>query len=367
MSGLLRFLGLTQSDQPRDATLIEPHQRLLHLKAAWHSMQRHSVIVDKSKREQKLIPEIKLVVSLLLDECTRADRFAPKACLEFALHRDIFLWLVTLAVNGPAGLTRHIISAFTELVEIHDEDFLTHEAVCKSLIVLLKYLNRKTHKEAMLGPTIQLLFCICSKIHLYPPLLSMFFDATSWLDRLSASSLANSPESCETHSWERVEEDFLIFYLLTDNMHQLDQNGDFCRTGLLYLIDAAKDDDTIQRWIAESEFPILLTVGLGSHYSSLGMKLRIEYDTNKDLLLASSHDRIHDLSSASNSNDRTNSSSDPAFIDALNKFMTYLAYWQDVLRYSHSPELKSTLLDSLKILFLKVSPVLHSPLNSANS
>lgn len=349
MSAVLRFLSGSRAQESSIGTVVLlPHQRLLHFKTTWYAIQRHSTILDKWKRQEKLIPDIERISHLLCDECTRADRVAPKACLEFALQRDIFSWLVTLAVGGPPTLAGCIIQAYIAIIENQDEDFMTHEIISNNLTTLFKHLNKRKHKAYLVQETVKLLFVICSKIHHYPPLLSMFFDGTAWKDRLKYTSADNfrAPE-VSSNGHPRFEEEFLIFYLLIDNMHGTEDHGDFCRTGLLYLIDSCRSSADIQRWIAESEFPIFITVGLGSHYSLLGSKLHIVNVTSQDLLLTTSTDTP---SVSTSLGDGVKISSDPDYLEAYEGFLAYLAYWQDVFVISSEACLRSTLVDSYRAL-----------------
>lgn len=45
--------------------------------------------------------------------------------------------------------------------------------------------------------------------------------------------------------------------------------GDFARTGLLYIIEAASSTGELERWIAESDLATLMASGLGALYSQL--------------------------------------------------------------------------------------------------
>lgn len=353
MSRIFRFLGASKIRETPQNGPIQPHQRLRYLKFLWHTIQRNSTISDKSKRQERLIPDIEKLTELLVDECTRPDRQAPRASLEYTLQRGIFSWLATLAIGGPQSLTRCIISSFTSVVEVEDDDFLTHEAVCKPLASLFRYLTQRTHKEALMDHVIQLLFAICSKVRHYPALLAMFFDGEAWLDRVGPLSAHESVTSADVATPIRYEDEFLIFYLLLDNMHLPEQNGDFCRTGLLYVLRAANAHPILLRWIADSELPTFLTVGLGSHFSALGSKLRIEYDPNEDLLLASSRDIKEAFGKCLPSTETVTSSINAKFVDAFEKYLTYLAYWQDILEVCTTQDLRRNLLESYRVLFLQ--------------
>lgn len=331
MSSFFRFLSPSKVEEqvlPARSRDLSPAQRFSHFKATWRAIQKHSTIVDKKQRSTQLHPHIIALTDYLLDEETRADRASPKACLEFAIQRDVFSWLLTLALSGPQELTVAIARSFTSLVEVQDDGFLTHEVVCKNVNLLLDHLAKRTHKVALLERMVDLLFAICSRIHHYPPLLAMFFDTASWHDRAGASSDI------------RHEEEFLIFYQLMDNMHQPDRLGDFCRTGLLYILNASKDNEDVQKWIGESELPTFLAVGIGSNYSALGLKIVPNGTALNGLFLPRTH--LDDPNQAGDVSTAT-----------FDRFMMYLCYWQDMLATISSVQLKSIFLTSLRALFLE--------------
>lgn len=355
MNSFLRFLGASRLTESAVDKPLQPYQRFRVLRTTWHSIQRNSTIVDKVIRQDKLLPDIQKITELLIDECTRPDRIAPRVCVEYTLQKGIFPWLVTLACGGPTGLTRKIISVFVDVIETQDENFLSQEVVCRSLNTLLRSLTQRMHKETMTDQIVQLLFSICSKVHQHSPLLAMFFDDVAYLDRTGqvSSSLAHSSTMIDTVVPVRFEDEFLVFYLLIDNMHQPEELGDFCRMGLLYILETANENLTLQKWIAESELPIFLTVGLGSHYSALGSKLHIEQSIDHDLMLASSCKPHPEFMKLNKHHLEVKASSDPDFMSSFEQYLTYLAYWQDILEICQQDELRSTLLDSFRILFLK--------------
>lgn len=353
MSRFFGFLGASKIREAPSDEHVRPYQRLRLLRTCWHAIQRNSTLIDKARRQDLLVPEIEKLGRLLIDECVRADRSAPRACLEYTLGKGIFSWLVTVASGGPNGLTRCIISTFMEIIEIQDDDFLTQEVICKSLSSLFRYLTQRTRKDDMTDQMVRLLFSICSKIHHYPPLLAMFFDHVGWLERVGPLSGKASSSYTDAGIPVRYEDEFLLFYLLMDNMHQPGSSGDFCRTGLLYIIESANNNTLLQCWIADSELPTFLTVGLGSHYSALGSKLRIEYGADQDLLLASSSEHVDRNPQLSMGLELVKSSSDPAFLASLGRYLTYLAYWQDILTICGQHELHDSLMDAYRILFLR--------------
>jgi Retinoic acid induced 16-like protein len=66
-----------------------------------------------------------------------------------------------------------------------------------------------------------------------------------------------------------IKEEFPLFYLLIDYVHHEGKVGDFARTGLLYIIEAASSSADLEKWIVESDLATLMASGLGALYSQL--------------------------------------------------------------------------------------------------
>ena len=139
-----------------------------------------------------------------------------------------------------------------------------------------------------------------------------------------------------------------MFYLLLDYVHHDGRVGDFARTGLLYIIEAASSSVELERWIVESDLATLMASGLGALYSQLSRKLVIAYSKEDppDILVLS------DYSSETPSYGAETTES-PDFKTHLDTFLSYLVFWQDVLEHCHSLEVKQTLLDHFQVLFLQ--------------
>ena len=131
-------------------------------------------------------------------------------------------------------------------------------------------------------------------------------------------------------------------------MHHDGKSGDFARTGLLYLIESATHSASLEQWIIESDLATLMASGLGALYSQLSRKLVLDFD--KDSLPP-----IVSFSESANpptpiDAEKTTS---PEFKIHLTTFLSYLVFWQDVLEYCSSSDVKQSLLDHFKILFLQ--------------
>ncbi|ORY84972.1 Retinoic acid induced 16-like protein-domain-containing protein [Protomyces lactucae-debilis] len=309
MSSFFRFLySPSVADKPVSYASLSPAQRFTQFKLTWLTVQRSSALSGRHERQQTLISLVDTLSSILHDEVTRQGRGQRasstagsygKSCLEYALQRDVFGWLVELAISqklgqdGELGLARSVAGFLTSLVESQDDDFLTHEVVCKAHLRLLRFLGHlriPADSEEARESMMELLFAICQKIRHFRPLLAMFFDADAWRARNDRPNA----ESCQ-------EDEFLIFHLLASQMHRTGRAGDFARAGLLMIVESANDSDEVQRWIAESDFPTVQIDGR----------------------------------------------------DGIGKFLDSLRYWQDILNAAIGTDLRQALLDTFQILFLQ--------------
>jgi hypothetical protein len=114
------------------------------------------------------------------------------------------------------------------------------------------------------GEYVELLFSIASKIRLQPEILPVWF----------ATSPGSAREEIEMDKQQKfagvtLKDDFPLFYLLIDYVHNEGRVGDFARTGLLYLIESASSSEDLERWIVESDLATLMASGLGALYSQL--------------------------------------------------------------------------------------------------
>ena len=124
--------------------------------------------------------------------------------------------------------------------------------------------------------------------------------------------------------------------------------GDFARTGLLYIIESASSSKALETWIVESDLATIMASGLGALYSQLSRKLVIAYSED-DIPAAL---RFSDYRQESSNFGAVRSDS-TEFRTHLDTFLSYMAFWQDVLEHCHSNEVRQTLLDHFKVLFIQ--------------
>ena len=163
MSAVSRLFTTPQLSASRTTGPVAPDQRLDCLRNIWHSLQLQSDVEDKWQRQERFLPGITQIRTLLVDECVKADSFAPNACLQFSLEHEVFHYLVTIAIAGPAGITNSVVITLTELIDIHGDELLTHEAMFRSVNVLIKWFATQSDKEAALLAMAELLF-VCGQL-----------------------------------------------------------------------------------------------------------------------------------------------------------------------------------------------------------
>ena len=187
------------------------------------------------------------------------------------------------------------------------------------------------------GRIAEVLFAIASKLRLQPNLLPTWFRPNTTAEQRDLGPRARKDKDV-----------FPLFYLTLDYVHHDGRVGDFARTGLLYIIESASHSETLERWIVESDLASLMASGLGALYSQLSRKLVLSFtkETIPAILSFSDTPRPKTPSDA----EKTTSSD---FQAHLAKFLSYLVFWQDVLEHCGSDDVKRSLLDHFKFLFLQ--------------
>jgi hypothetical protein len=235
---------------------------------------------------------------------------------------------------------------FAALVDSEEEDFLSSGHFAKSLMNLV----RKTVESRQMQisndtetAVLELMFTIAAKIRLQPEILPVWFRSTA------------KPELDDVFVKEKKsfvgvtqKEDFPLCYLFIDRVHHEGRIGDFARTGLLYIFESTGRSAELEEWVVSSDLPTLMASGLGALYSQLSRELSILHpDASLPAVLAmSDYTTTH-----------TRPTAESAFSDRhkahMVTFLSYLAFWQDVLDHCRSADVKQTLLDHFQILFLQ--------------
>jgi hypothetical protein len=235
---------------------------------------------------------------------------------------------------------------FASLIESEEEAFVENDAFAASLTNLLVRITGAN--SIRLGAdtearVVELAFNITTKIRLDPEILGAWFKSQQ-----NGSSDGRRLEHREKFAGKTQKQDFPLFYLLMDYIHHEGKVGDFARTGLLYIIEAASSSVLLEQWIVESDLSTLMATGLGALYSQLSRKLVIDHPPNELPPILALSDYQHPKSDY-----EVVSSCSFQFQSHLDTFLSHLLFWQDVLNHCKSVEVKSTLLEHFQVIFLQ--------------
>lgn len=197
---------------------------------------------------------------------------------------------------------------------------------------------------------VELAFTITTKFRLDPAILPVWFKQ----HQPGNGQGDQGSQGEQTGPRERVTDvtpraDFPLFYILIDHIHHEGKVGDFARTGLLYIVEAASSCADLEQWIVESDLSTLMATGLGALYSQLSRKLVIDYPSHDLPPILALSDYEHPVTS----NYGVVGSCSSDFKSHLDTFLSHLLFWQDVLNHCQSLEVKSTLLEHFQVIFLQ--------------
>lgn len=265
----------------------------------------------------------------------------PNLCARHVSTFQIYSTLGQVALTYHDGhIIRTTLDTLKILIDCEEVEFLEEKTFADALLGFIGTISTT-------GPLIisvdteekivEVLFAIASKLRLQPKLLPAWFRPIT------------TAEEQDHGSHTRKDKDvFPLFYLTLDYVHHDGRVGDFARTGLLYIIESASHSGAMERWIVESDLATLMASGLGALYSQLSRKLVLSFtkDTIPAILSFSDTPRPKTPSDA----EKTTSFD---FQAHLATFLSYLVFWQDVLEHCGSEDVKRSLLDHFKFLFLQ--------------
>lgn len=290
--------------------------------------------------------EIRLqeLTNILSDESRRP---LPHPCITFASRKQIYIPVAKVATTSyNEWIVKEAVLFFATLVESEEEAFVENDTFSASLTNLLvritgaNSLRLGADTEARV---VELAFNITTKIRLEPEILSAWFKS-----RQDRPPNRDEQDEHEKFAGRTQRQDFPLFYLLMDYIHHDGKVGDFARTGLLYIIEAASSSVALEQWIVESDLSTLMATGLGALYSQLSRKLVIDHPANDLPPILALSDYEHPKS-----NYEIISSCSFEFQSHLDTFLSHLLFWQDVLNHCRSVEVKSTLLEHFQVIFLQ--------------
>ncbi|EMC98839.1 hypothetical protein BAUCODRAFT_65065, partial [Baudoinia panamericana UAMH 10762] len=335
----------------RSISASDPQTRLVRYKRCFRAI--HDLCNNTSRDPANDGPLFHQLTQALdrLVALTREESKAPVAnhlCLQYAANAQIYTVIGRAAiVSQDEHIVRSAVSFFAALVDSEEDDFLLNRQFAKSLIRLATKVLEGGEivvvRETEIA-ILEVLFSISAKIRLQPEsLLPVWFQSTvkPGLEDIFVR---------EKRSFVGITQkaDFPLCYLFIDRVHHEGRVGDFARTGLLHIFEATGRSTALEEWIVSSDLPTLLASSLGALYSQLSRELSIVHpDTQIPAVLA--------LSDYTTSHARATAES--AFSEEhqahMKTFLSYLMFWQDVVDYCKSADVKQTLLDHFQILFLQ--------------
>ncbi|KAI1390633.1 Retinoic acid induced 16-like protein-domain-containing protein [Hypoxylon trugodes] len=336
--------GSSSKDAARDP--IRRRQRyekeygqLLHI---WRNC---SNLVRDEDAAENIELRLQGLTNILADESRRP---LPHPCISFSATKQIYVPIAKIATTSyNEWIIKEAVLFFATLIESEEEAFVESDAFSASLTNLLVRITGAN--SIRLGPdtevkVVELAFNITTKIRLEPHILSVWFKSHPE----SHASNEKAKDQREKFAGRTQKQDFPLFYLLMDYIHHEGKIGDFARTGLLYIIEAASSSVALEQWIVESDLSTLMATGLGALYSQLSRKLVIDHPPENLPPILALSDYQHPTSTF-----EIVSSCSPDFQLHLETFLSHLLFWQDVLNHCRSVEVKSTLLEHFQVIFLQ--------------
>ncbi|ETN43012.1 uncharacterized protein HMPREF1541_02170 [Cyphellophora europaea CBS 101466] len=335
MDYLARLIaGAAAPNKPKTDTPAERLSTCIKLCNSLRNLwQRGSVGPEDDAAASRAVELLTRLNNLLTDESRKA---APHSCLLHIITNQTYIIIVKLALESQnPDVINHTAQFFHILINGEGEGLLDNKLFSRSLLDLVKstvtgsqiYVDVETENDL-----IELLFEIATKIRLDPDILSAWFHPER--DR----SRPRAPADVRRNQ-------FPLFFVLVQYVHDDGQTGDFARTGLLYLTETASRSKQLETWMIESDLAPQMASGLGALYSRLSRQFPpLEASEMMIPIIA--------LSDATPSDSRSKETRD-GFTRDLKEFMTYLAFWQDTVNRCKSQDVEDTLLDHFQVLFVQ--------------
>ncbi|KAF3771172.1 hypothetical protein M406DRAFT_247894, partial [Cryphonectria parasitica EP155] len=313
-----------------------------HLLHAWRTSSNLAKDDEAAEEVEESLQELTHILS---DETRRP---LPHPCIAFSATKQLYLPIAKIATTSyNEWIIKEAVLFFATLVESEEEAFVESEAFAyclTNLLVKITGANSIRLGSDTEARVVELAFNITTKIRLEPNILP------AWFKSHGSGQQGDGRGRDERDKFEgrTKKQDFPLFYLLVDYIHHEGKVGDFARTGLLYIIEAASNSVELEQWIVESDLSTLMATGLGALYSQLSGKLVIDYppqDLPPILAFSDYQPPVPSLEVVP--------STSPELQAHLETFLSHLVFWQDVLNHCKSVEVKSTLLEHFQIIFLQ--------------
>ncbi|KAK3995599.1 Retinoic acid induced 16-like protein-domain-containing protein [Cladorrhinum sp. PSN332] len=310
-----------------------------------HTWRNSSNLAHDDEAAEYIEMRLQELTSLLSDESRRP---LPHPCIAFSAAKQVYIPVAKIATSSfNEWIIKEAVLFFATLIESEEESFVENDNFSGSLTNLLVRItgaNSIRLSADIEARIVELAFNITTKIRLNPEILPAWFKS-------HPPQLSQDGKPLPDHdrfTGRTQKQDFPLFYLLIDYIHHEGKVGDFARTGLLYIIEAASTSVMLEQWIVESDLSTLMATGLGALYSQLSRKLVIDHPANDLPPILAFSDYEHPKS-----NYEIVSSCSPEFQSHLDTFLSHLLFWQDVLNHCKSVEVKSTLLEHFQVIFLQ--------------
>lgn len=309
-------------------------------------MQKSQSLHDDPAALESIRQSIQRLTTILHDE-SRSP--APHLSLSFASSNQLYVNIARVAssaYNEP--IIREAVAFFGALIDSEEEEFLENDRFAKCLMSFVDRISG-TGNIFVGGETeveiVETLFGIAAKIRLQPEILPIWFR-----QRSTQSVILKKEKEREKHGFAGVtqKEDFPLCYQLIDHVHHDGRIGDFARTGLLYIFESASKSEDLEQWLVDSDIPTLMATGLGALYSQMSRKLSIVHPAEDMPIIL----RLSDYPDAQPAPDAESIFTE-AFTTHMATFLSYLQFWQDVLEHCNSSEVRASLLDHFRVLFLQ--------------
>ncbi|KAL7929836.1 Retinoic acid induced 16-like domain-containing protein [Trichoderma chlorosporum] len=336
--------GSSRQDQAKDPAkrLHRFEKEYAGLLSIWRKSTNLSQDIDAAETVEIRLQEL---TNILSDESRRP---LPHPCIQYASIKQIYVPIGKIATSSyNEWIIKEAVLFFATLIESEEEAFVENHTFSASLTNLLVRITGVNSVRLGLDTesrVVELAFNITTKIRLDPEILPAWFKTQQDVNR--PSDRAASVRDKFAGRTKRA--DFPLFYILMDYIHHEGKVGDFARTGLLYIIEAASSSESLEQWIVESDLSTLMATGLGALYSQLSRKLVIDHLPNNLPPILALSDYQHPTS-----NYEIVSSCSGEFQSHLETFLSHLLFWQDVLNHCKSVEVKSTLLEHFQVIFLQ--------------
>lgn len=327
--------------------LPRPYQLPTHVPnsiGAQQTWRNSSNLANDHEAAEQIEIRLQELTSLLSDESRRP---LPHPCIAFSAAKQVYIPVAKIATSSfSEWIIKEAVLFFATLIESEEEAFVENDTFSASLTNLLVRITGAN--SIRLGAdtearVVELAFNITTKIRLDPDILSAWFKSQQ-----NGPQEGKQLDSRERFTGRTQKQDFPLFYLLIDYIHHDGKVGDFARTGLLYIIEAASTSVALEQWIVESDLSTLMATGLGALYSQLSRKLVIDHPSSDLPPVLALSDYQHPKSQY-----EVVTSCSPEFQSHLDTFLSHLLFWQDVLNHCRSVEVKSTLLEHFQVIFLQ--------------